>query len=239
MRTKSIIAIVVLAACGLTATTYAQDESTEKKTTKLSLGLGINLLGPAPVMARLMRQNAFDYTTDNWFSNSLIQHPNYPRVGFTAQFNFSTPIKPRKQIGFILSRALLREVSGAHQSAGYLFVKFTNTSIIPYYSTTLRNDQFELQFGPAFMINKGNKTSSMSSSSEDYTAYTAGLLAGLNMKFSEGKKSFSNLNMQLILAPPNQMGPYSSSLKPEVKIQKTDIWFTHLNIIYQYGFKFK
>ena len=230
-----VLLIVSLIFTGLE--TSAQDSSS--KYGSLRIGFGINFLGPAPQMGTLMRRYSFNYSTDDLFSVDNITHPHYAGVGGSIQISYSYPIKCSRQVGLIFNKAGLREVFGAHQWAGFLFVRFSNISLIPFYMFDLA-EELEMQFGPAFMFNSGKRTSqTMDRNPEEYKNFSPGIFTGLNMKLWDHRITLSRLSFQYLLTTSNRMGPFSSaSPVSTATIPESKFGFSYLNVVYLIGFNF-
>lgn len=203
----------------------------------LEIGIGCNFLGPVNKMEELMIKYQFDATTVNWLFGGTTEHPHYSALGFSAHIAYSRNINTQSSTGIRISYSGLREIYGATENQEYLFIRFSNISIVPFFAYEL-SKSFELQSGPALMINAGNRTSMSAVNAENYTKISPGLLAGINLKIWNRRISYGKLGAIYLLTFPNKMGPYSTNSLNTIKtIPENKIGFSHLNLIFSCGIK--
>lgn len=209
-------------------------EDQRKRMRELEIGTGFNFLGPGRQMADLMVEYGFDETAQSWFTGSDIKHPHYRKVGITGYLSCDQNIGQRSQLGIIFNYSFLNEVYGYSFVGGYLFVRFSNISLVALYSYGL-NKHLEVNAGPVLMINSGNETSEDGQGKDKYTRLSPGLLTGLNLKIWNGRVTFGKIGTYYLLTTKNKMGPYSTDFSaiPESKIN-----FSYLTVLFAFGLKF-
>ncbi len=215
----------------------AQQGEQEKKW-NLEFGFSATMVGPVKQMDDLMIKHSFDATTYSWFSSRYIQHPHYDNVGVSYQLTFSKYINQRSQVGLQFTQSYLNEIFGYSSQAGYLFVQFSSTSIIPVYTYELNNFG-ELRLGPALLINRGRRTSSeYGMASEDYKKIAPGLLTEFSLKLWGGNIMYGKLSTSYLFSLPVQMGPFSTrGINDTIdEIPETRIGFGHLKVGLVFGF---
>ncbi len=235
---NQIIAIIWGLIFGNFITSLSAQEIQSNKKGNLEFGIGCNLLGPVHKMEELMIKYQFDATTVNWLFGGTTEHPHYSELGFSGHIAYSRYINIQSSIGIRISYSGLREIYGATENQEYLFIRFSNISIVPFFAYEL-SKSFELKSGPALMINTGNRTSMSTVNAENYTKISPGLLAGINLKIWNRRISYGKLGATYFLTFPNKMGPYSTNSLNIIKsIPESQINFSHLNLIFSIGIHF-
>ena len=233
MKTTLLKYLMMMCALLIVSWLPAQETSIKKGT--LELAFGFNTFGPAPQMGKLMKTYHFDQTTDNWLFGGVTEHPHYDPVGFTGALSYSYSTSEKNQIGLRASYATLREVSGSSEVGGLMFVRFSNFSLIPFYTRHL-NKSLDLLAGPALMVNTGDKTSDYGESPDSYTKFSPGVLAGLNLNIWNQRVTSGKLGVNYLLTLPNKMGPFSAQTYTSVaSIPESKIGFSHLSICFIIG----
>ena len=237
MNTRVRLLMICLLVISTNLIAFAKEKPSEKKA-QLEVGVGINTFGPAKQMDELMVQYHFDHTTPCLLfcsSDKTIEHPHYESVGFTSHLSYSQDFKEHRQLGLMLKYTYLREVYGASAEGGYLFVRFSNVSVVPVYTCEL-DRYWELIAGPALLINSGNKTSSPLADNENYTAISPGILLGTNLKVWDRRVTFGKLGIHYLATIKNKMGPYTAeSFENSAVIPESKIGFSHLDIKFIFG----
>jgi hypothetical protein len=205
----------------------------------VELGCGLNVLGPGRQMADLMVEYEYDFTTTGWLSGEPIEHPHFNAAGFSAHMSFLHYIGERSQLGILVNYSDFDEVFGYSDRGGYLFVKFSSLAIIPIYSWDL-NENIELAFGPAIMINSGRKTSMTGPDQEEYCRTAAALLTGLSWKVWQGRMTYGKIGTRSQLSYGNKMGPFSSEnpLHDNASIAESRINYSNLQFFFAVGLSF-
>lgn len=235
----SVLAAFVLSSTSVSAS--AQETKSDKKV-KLEIGIGLNFSGPQMQMADLMKKYGYGMTKNGWIIRGIqfggnIKYPIYSNVGFNTYISLSYLIAPRSQVGIRLSRSTFGETSGYSGTKGFLGLSFKNTSIIPVY-TFQPNKVFEIQVGPALMINSVKNTTSGTSVSENKTINTIGLFTGLNLIVWNRKVTYGKINANYLLAPNSKIGPYNTygSDGNLHQFPESTINFSYLNLGFSIGF---
>ncbi len=211
----------------------AQEDQPQKKW-KIEGGLGLNVSVSGRQMASLMKEYNFDIPSGNWFWGGTSEHPHYSKPGCTLNVTYYHSFKQRSQLGIRLNYAWLTTVYGNSNDAGYLFVRFSNFSLVPVYSFKL-NKNWEFEAGPTLLINSGNKTSHSGTGTDKYTKLTYGLLAGFRFKIWDSSKTYGKIGSYCLVMPGNKMGPYTALGTEYIPESKID--FSNLNICFSVGLK--
>ncbi len=187
-----------------------------------------------------MKDYHFDATTsDNFLGGGSITHPFYgSQAPFTFQISYSYKMGERSKLGLLLSHSDLREVLGVSTETGYedfLFVSFSNFSIIPIYTYQVFK-VLDVQAGPALMFNSAKETSLPSN--DNYNKISAGLLAGLNLRIWNTRVTYGKLSASYLFATYNRMGPFTADSFSPTKpyIPETSIGFGHFIFGFVMGF---
>lgn len=232
MRISIIIAFLISLYCFNSLN--AQDDPFKKKGS-LEFGLGINMFGPGPQMAKLMNKHNFNRDSQNWLFGGTFEHPNYAATGLSINISYSRNLSLKSQLGILLHYSRLREVWGCSSLYGYLKVLFSSAYIVPRY--TLELSQFwEIQVGPALVINSAKPEYVEYANNE--TKLSPGLLAGMNFKIWDGTYSYGKINASYLLTTRSNIGPYIDeawSGGATVTIPESKIGFGHLNLLFVIG----
>ena len=201
----------------------------------LEFGLGINMFGPGPQMAKLMDKHNFNRDSQNWLFGGTLEHPDYAATGHSINISYSRNLSLKSQLGILLQYSMLRKVLGYSSLGGYLKVLFSSTYIVPRY--TLELSQFwEIQVGPALVINSAKPEYVEYANNE--TKLSPGLLAGMNFKIWDGTHTSGKISTSYLLTTRNIIGPYTDeawSGGATVTIPESKIGFGHLNLLFVIG----
>lgn len=237
MKKSIILLTTFLPFIFLVYTANAQNKKPEKKGT-LEIRLGFNAIGPNNEMDKIMVDNDFNVTTNSGLfgGGSEIEHPNYSKIGFSAQFTYLRYFTTHSQWGVMLSNSIFDQIWGADENGDLLGISFLNFSIIPLYRYDLAK-VFELTVGPALLINFGKRTSSPNADAEKYTAVSPGLLCGINLKIWNRKATCGKIGTNYLFATKSKMGPYTASNwnGESSTIPETKIGFDHLMVYFSFG----
>jgi hypothetical protein len=236
---KKLFSMLIILTAFMMFSVSAQ-ETEEQNKIWLESGFGINFFGPAPQMAELMIEYNFDQTTTSWLTGETIEHPHYSSFGPSVQLSFSYYLSPRSRLGMLVQYAWLREVFGYHVSGDYLFIRFSNFSFVPLYSINLGRS-WEVQAGPAIMINTGNRSDSYYSQPEsNFTRLSPALHCGLSLRIWDSKIIYGKISSQGMLTYRNNMGPYKveSWDGSILTIPESKIGFSYLNFLFVLGAHF-
>ena len=238
MKKLRMMVLIFLLAGLATSSSSAQKNSSEKKG-NLEILLGGNVGSPASQMYDLMIQYQFNATTLSLFGGGYLTSPSYGvAIPFTGQIAYTYKIGAKSKAGLILSYSNLKEVDGTSMETGYpayLFVSFSNISVIPIYRYELLKF-LELQAGPALMFNNGKTNNA--SANQSYSQVGAGLLTGLNLRIWDSHVTYGKISTSYLFATKSKMGPFSTTdyiTDQEVSIPESSIGFSQLIIGFVLG----
>jgi hypothetical protein len=206
----------------------------------LETGFGINFFGPAKQMAKLMIESDFDETSTSWLFGGTTEHPHYSVVGPSVQISFHYHLGQISRLGLRVYYSGISEVMGYHVTGTYLFVKFTNFSIAPLYTLKL-GKSFEVETGPALMINIGNRSDANFNQPEsNFTKLSPALLTDISLLIWNATYVYGKLSSQLLLTYKNTMGPYTAVAwdGSNLEIPESRIGFSHMNCMFVLGVHF-
>ena len=228
--------ILVILALSATFTLGAQEEQKRKKS-ELEIVSGLNFFGPAPQMARLMEDFNFDQTTRPYWGDRTKEHPNHSPFGAFLQIAYSHYLGQKSQLGIILQSASLRTVEGYHPQAGELEVWFSNASIIATYNYYL-NHRWEVQAGPAMMVNSSQGTYPDTEDFTEYTSISPGAFLGLSARVWDSMVTYGKIGTQLLICGRISTGPFSAESsfnQASATIPKRELGYSHYNIYFAFG----
>jgi len=214
----------------------AQEVPPEKQG-NLEFGLGFNIFGPAQQMAKLMVEHNFDMPFENWFGGAPFENPSYDRVGLSFHISYSRYLSLKSQFGIQVHYSSFGQIRGYSTIAWHLSIRFSSIYVNPIYKYDL-GDYWELQIGPAIMINRGREVNPYDKQSQIYSKPSLGMLTGLNLKMWGGPRSNGKISAHYLVTIRNNMGPYVSEGWPGniSTIPESKIGFGHLNIVFALGF---
>ena len=231
MNTSRLLTTILMV-ISMTLSTVAQEGPSRKKG-KFEMGFGINVLGPAPQMAKLMEVYGFDRMSHNWHFGGNTDHPHYSAFGQSFQISYFRNLGPRSHLGILLHYSGLRQVDGYTYTDKFLKVLFSSFYVVPLYTFDL-GQSWEIQAGPALMINS-TKSIYAGESKRDTKV---GLLAGLNLKIWDNIRTYGKISTQYLLTTSNEAGPYTVEAwrgGDTHTIPESKIGFSHLNILFVIG----
>jgi len=233
-----VFRFVIFVSVLLASSASLAQEETKSKNGELEIVLGLNFFGPAPQMARIMEDFHFDQTTQPYWGDRTKEHPNYPPFGGLFQLSYSHYLGQRSQLGIILHWASLRRVEGHHAQAEELEVRFSNTSIIATYNYDL-NHCWEIQTGPAMMVNDSYGTYPDTEDFTDYTSITPGVFLGLSTRIWDSRVTYGKIGTHLLITGRVSTGPFTAEswfYETTATIPEHKLGYSHFNLYFAFGF---
>jgi hypothetical protein len=212
----------------------------KKKKGELEIGTGLTFFGPAPQMAKIMVDYNFDQTTQPFWGDRKVEHPDYPPFGLSFHVSYARYIREKFQLGLILQFNGLRTVKGYHIEAEDLDVAFSNTSII-LTSHYKPNQYWEIRAGPALMVNDSYRSDIEVEYDPYFTTITPGVLIGLNAKIWDSEKMYAKIGAHALITGRVETGPFTVESMDgfTVSVRKSELGYSHVNLFLLFGYKLR
>ena len=226
---------VILMVTSMMLSTSAQEETSKKKG-KFEIASGFNASWPKQQMANHMEEKQFGADSRSWFWGE-IEYPSYNRLGFTAQISYSHYLDSLSRLGILLQYSYWGIVTGNSYTAGTLSIEFSNVAVVPFYTFDLSN-HWEIQVGPALMINKGINYHPPPGigNTQNYKKISPGLFFGLNLIMWDNNRTYGKTDTNLLLTIPSKMGPYTAiEYDQKATLRESKIGFSHLSFLFTIG----